>query len=1011
VAAGGSSKGDVEQQKSALRSLLLSRLRESEEQSLPLSMLGNDERVQGLRKGFGSLRKVLRLFEDAIELVEEGEPPELVARLLPLVAAEAAEAEVPPPPPLPARPSAVPSPSTMAGGQASPSIAAVPAAQLPAAEVHDWSRARCRVVAIVERRAASTELVALLQAPAAAGEDAGSGAASAARPLKVQPRDTRLPAFWVEESEEVAFSSVSAASAGGVPSDGGKGGKQKRDLRHLGAQLAAQEAGVRSLSKAALLRALENSSEAGGLLCVVKFTDWPRTSLSPRAEVVQVLGPTGTVSAESDALLSFYGLDWRPFPEVVEKSLRERFPDSVDVVRKELALGRPDLRELRCITIDPATAKDLDDAVSVEPGKVQGTYRVGVHVADVTHFVRPGDPIDSLARERATTVYLVGRVYPMLPHWLSENLCSLLPDGDRLAMSVFFTLDMEGRLLTDLEPPTMCRAVIRTACRLNYNEVDLALQACEDSSLQIPARIAPEVLSDIKALAAITGARRKLRIDSGAVVLDRSHFWFQTDDDGRIQGVHKEGANSVSHSLIEELMVLANHVVAAKLVEAGKAAALEAGSAAAGCEAALPQPLLRRHPDTEDDVRQRIFELLPANLREEAPQDATLPVLLAWCKQRWSPQTHEAVCADVLTAFKEAEYIVAEEDDAETLEEKDEQDVGHWALSLPTYMHFTSPIRRYADILVHRRLNHILGSGSEAPAAQPSGPVAHSDFLEGLKLAVERCNTKKRDAQDASLDSIQLALSAYVQRSGGVDVADAVVTRILLPSSASAGTGPPATPSSSSAEPTSGSTAASASVGSGSPTFRQKLKIRVRKEAMEFYIPMAQCSRSVSFEALGIELVPDSAVLSEPGPLAAAGGSGPSGSTNARSVRVRVRGTTGGSAAGGAAGEVEIQVLEPVAVRLVSEGAQDAEGGGGAGDAATPRHWTVRLPWAVSLAPPGSETGRQAEAAAAAAPPPGPPPRPPPSPPPPPGTPSPRERSVGAGDGAGRRRPAEAAAA
>merc|ERR1712232_1333042 len=141
----------------------------------------------------------------------------------------------------------------------------------------------------------------------------------------------------------------------------------------------------------------------------------------------------------------------------VEGELRASFPDGESVVQKELMAGRTDLRHLRCVTIDPPQAKDLDDAVSIMPGAQKGTYRIGVHVADVTHFVEPGSSCDMEARRRATTVYLVNKVYPMLPRWLSEQLCSLLPDGSQLTFSVFFTLNERGHLV-DSEPPNITRA-------------------------------------------------------------------------------------------------------------------------------------------------------------------------------------------------------------------------------------------------------------------------------------------------------------------------------------------------------------------------------------------------------------------------------------------------------------------------------------------------------------------------------------------------------------------------
>ncbi|CAL1149564.1 unnamed protein product, partial [Cladocopium goreaui] len=244
----------------------------------------------------------------------------------------------------------------------------------------------------------------------------------------------------------------------------------------------------------------------------------------------------------------------------------------------------------------------------------------------------------------------------------------------------------------------------------------------------------------------------------------RSSAAFQLDDNGRVLGVVRESSSSVSHQLIEELMVLANHVVAESLLKAG----ISDGQGEVASEAAVQRPLLRCHPDTEEEVKKALVEILPQELQHRASVDQPLQALLLWCSQELPPIKYEAVCDTVLKSFKEANYMVAE---------GTEEDVEHWALSLPSYMHFTSPIRRYADVLVHRRLAHILDidTNTEKPMVQ-----SHQAFLDTLKNAVDVCNTKKRDAQDAQMEEIQIVLSDYVHRSGGIEVDDAVITRILV---------------------------------------------------------------------------------------------------------------------------------------------------------------------------------------------------------------------------------------
>jgi len=345
-------------------------------------------------------------------------------------------------------------------------------------------------------------------------------------------------------------------------------------------------------------------------------------------------------------------------------------------------------------------------------------------------------------------------------------------------------------------------------------------------------------------------------------------------------------------------------------------------------EASVPRPLLRSHPNTERKVRKKMLSLLPPKLHAAAPKDASLTVLMNWCRQHWSEQTHEAVCAEVLTAFKEAEYIVgkaADDNETEMEDRAAQRSSQHWALSLPTYMHFTSPIRRYADILVHRRLNRILEGevalASSDPDLSTDRAAEHVDFVAGLKKAVDRCNNKKRDAQDASVDSVQLALSALVRARDGFDVSDAVITRIVLPSTGDS--------TDSEAAPTT----VPKRRGSG------KQRATVKKGAIEFYVPVAQCSRSVSFDILGLDIVSSSteeAVACEPENVEADSGR----ATHESVVSVVVKPKAGGE-------EVHLKVLEPLSVRLVSEGADTGPNA---------KRWTVRFAWAsastTGFAPP-----------------------------------------------------------
>eukprot|EP00913_Durusdinium_trenchii_P029536 g27687.t1 len=506
---------------------------------------------------------------------------------------------------------------------------------------------------------------------------------------------------------------------------------------------------------------------------------------------------------------------------------------------------RQDLRHLNCVTIDPPQAKDLDDAISVSPGLKPGSLRVGVHIADglsdaATLAQQEGPCVQRSEQGMQTAV------------WSAH--------GDRLSFSVFFSITSGGEL-DDTEPPEMCRGVIRTRAKLNYDQVDGFLT--EGRGEEIPS----ELQGALRSLATLTAEPRTGR----------------------------------------KLMVLANHVVAERLVSAGIA---KEGEELLPSEAAVQRPLLRCHPETEPEVKSALLEILPKEpnerptvsdesreLQHRAPMDQPLQALLQWCSAELPPVTFEAVCDNVLKSFKEAQYLVAE----------DESPVQHWALALPTYMHFTSPIRRYADVLVHRRLAYLLGENNSSPKMRQS----HEAFLEGLKNAVDVCNTKKRDAQDAQMEEIQMVLSDYVHRVGGVEVDDAVITRILVPRE----------------KPKEPATVPSVPV----PTFRERVSKRTFKEAIEIYVPLAQPEEKSD------------------GTSRAFTGESPKGakkkkenSREVQSLRVRVLST---------GEEMMLQKLQ----RL-----QESE--------SESRHWTVRLPWAE-----GPKLAR-AEAAARA----------PDSPPPPP---------------------------
>ena len=280
-----------------------------------------------------------------------------------------------------------------------------------------------------------------------------------------------------------------------------------------------------------------------GEKAVVRITEWPENEQIPYGEVLDVLGPTGENNTEIHAILAEYGLPY-VYPAAVEKAA-----DKIDAgITPEVVAEREDMRGVVTFTIDPRDAKDFDDALSVRrmPG---GNYEVGVHIADVTHYVKPDSIIDREARERATSVYLVDRVVPMLPEHLCNGICSLRPDEDKLAFSVIFEMDDQGRVLDS----RIRRTVIRSVRRFTYEEAQDVIESGSG-----------DYADEILLLDRLAKILRKERYANGSVEFDRTEVRFEIDEKGHPVSVFfKESKDA--NKLIEEFMLLANKTVAAAI--------------------------------------------------------------------------------------------------------------------------------------------------------------------------------------------------------------------------------------------------------------------------------------------------------------------------------------------------------------------------------------------------------------------------------------------------------------
>jgi ribonuclease R len=454
---------------------------------------------------------------------------------------------------------------------------------------------------------------------------------------------------------------------------------------------------------------------------LVSLDEWDDPRLSPEGEVVEVIGPADNPALDTLAVIKSYQLSANFPPAVVAAA-------EGCVIDDDTIAGRRDLRRRFIFTIDPETARDFDDALSLERNR-DGTWLLGVHIADVSHFVQPGSELDREARERGTSVYLPDQVIPMLPEQLSNGLCSLVPNRDRLAFSVFVTLD-EGAHPIRAE---FCESVIHSRLRLTYEQAMTALELPEGAACK-EAGMDRRTVAKLKTVLELTRKLRHRRFTEGALNMDLPEVRFSLGEDGRIDAVEPQ-VNDESHQLIEECMLLANEMVCRELAERG-----------------ITQ-LHRIHEEPDPERLQTVEELLlTAGIVTSLRTRHDVAEMLAGIAD--SPQARAWNTA-VLRAMKRARYSAA--------------GVGHYGLAKHYYCHFTSPIRRYPDLVQHRLLKALLRGDSP-----PYGKRQIADLGE-------HCSAREDVATEAERDVVELKkLRFFAEQlaSGELIAYDAVVTEV-----------------------------------------------------------------------------------------------------------------------------------------------------------------------------------------------------------------------------------------
>jgi ribonuclease R len=449
---------------------------------------------------------------------------------------------------------------------------------------------------------------------------------------------------------------------------------------------------------------------ANGMKVAVLVTDWPRKSAEPLGKIVDVLGMPGENNTEMHAILAEYCLPYRFEPEV-EKAA-QKIPEKITAA--EIA-RRKDYRKITTFTIDPSDAKDFDDALSFIK-LPDGNYEVGVHIADVTHYVKPGGEVDKEAYNRATSVYLVDRTIPMLPENLSNKLCSLRPGEDKLCFSAIFEMDAKA----NVKEVWFGRTVINSDERFDYEQVQAMIEGGDG-----PLKEEILILNDMAQIL------RKKRFDKGAINFERPEMKVEIDDAGRPVNVYQK-ISKESNFLIEEFMLLANRSVA------------EFVAKKAGYK--NPTMVYRIHESPNADklgglgAFARNFGYKMGSIETAKLASKSLNALLNEVKGKPEANAIEMLA---LRAMARACYST--------------DNVGHYGLAFPFYTHFTSPIRRYPDMMVHRLLSQYLEAFNSGHKLEKMPDKATYETW------CQYCSAREQVATDAERASIKYKLTEFMQ--------------------------------------------------------------------------------------------------------------------------------------------------------------------------------------------------------------------------------------------------------
>ncbi len=438
-----------------------------------------------------------------------------------------------------------------------------------------------------------------------------------------------------------------------------------------------------------------------GQKVIVKLLEWHPTDKNPTGEILDVLGDKGNNNTEMHAILAEFNLPYR-YPQAVEDAAAEI---TAGITPDEVA-KRIDMRNVCTLTIDPRDAKDFDDALSIRKLD-NGLWEVGVHIADVTHYVKPGSIIEEEAVKRATSVYLVDRTIPMLPEHLSNGICSLRPNEDKLTFSVLFQMDDDA----NVKHYEICRTVICSNRRFTYEEAQNIIETGEG-----------EYKDEILNLDRLAKLLRERRFENGSIAFDRVEVRFEIDEKGKPLSVFFKEAKD-ANKLVEEFMLLANKTTATHIGKPGK-----------GKKAKTFVYRIHDLPNPDKlNAFSTFIKRFGYNLKISGKKAQTSLAINQLLDKVNGQKEQNLIETLAVRSMAKAIYTT--------------ENIGHYGLAFDYYTHFTSPIRRYPDMMVHRLLERYLADGKNVNQEQYEELCQHSSEREQLAANAERASIKYKQVE------------------------------------------------------------------------------------------------------------------------------------------------------------------------------------------------------------------------------------------------------------------------